>query len=60
MKLDELEAEYRSFHELNLGIAKAHPAIILKQHEGFEIKVVAIFDLVDLDRRAALDAIKVK
>ena len=60
MKLDELEQEYRRFHDENMGIAKAHPGIILKQHEGFELGVVAIFSLVDVDRRATLEATKMK
>jgi hypothetical protein len=42
-KLDQIETEYRAFHEANVGIAKRHPDAIDKQHYEFERKLAGYF-----------------
>lgn len=54
-KLDELEGEYRSFHEGNVGIVKKHPEAITKQHKEFEVSVHSFFELVGPERKGELE-----
>lgn len=59
-KLDEIEQEYRNFHEENQNIVKNHPQQILLYHQQFERAAAAQLELVGEDRRPQIEAAKVR
>jgi len=46
-KLDEVEGEYRQFHERNMDTVQKHPFAIIEFFSGLEKELASKFQLVD-------------
>eukprot|EP00828_Plagiopyla_frontata_P008784 TRINITY_DN1444_c0_g1_i4.p1 TRINITY_DN1444_c0_g1~~TRINITY_DN1444_c0_g1_i4.p1 ORF type:complete len:1308 (+),score=255.89 TRINITY_DN1444_c0_g1_i4:1080-5003(+) len=55
-KVDELEAEYRDFHQKNQDIMKTHPGLIDGLYAEFEKKCSGVFDMFQsVDKKKELE-----
>ncbi|KAL4438837.1 hypothetical protein ABPG74_016557 [Tetrahymena malaccensis] len=54
-KIDEIENEYRDFHDKNQSLAKEHSTFILNLYAGFEKAVAQFFELLDVSKKQELE-----
>jgi len=50
-KIDEIEKEYRDFHDKNISLSKEHPSFIDALYLSFEKAISEIFELHDIAKK---------
>lgn len=54
-QIDNIEKEYRDFHDRNLALSKDHPSIIDTLYLAFERILAEAFELLSLDAKKSLE-----
>lgn len=53
--IDDIEKEYRDYHDFNVSLTKEHPGMIRNLHITFEKTVAEIFELLSQDKKSELE-----